>query len=130
MERVEEIFVGSGDAAVGSGSSGMTDLFTRSAPALNMDRSGADIRDFNLTEDSVGRLYAYRYTNTSVVLGTRSAEIDTGRGLYMAVGLSDSANGEYVCIAENFRERDLRGMSTYTVTIEAQKREYLSSLPV
>jgi hypothetical protein len=121
MERVEEIFVGSGDAAVGSGSSGMTDLFTRSTPALYMDRSGADIRDFNLTEDSVGRLYAYRYTNTSVVLGTRSAEIDTGRGLYMAVGLSDSANGEYVCFAENFPERELRGISTYTVTIEAQK---------
>ena len=130
---MEEIFVGSGDTADVSGSSGMTDSFTSSAPlppALYMDRSGAGVGDFNITDDSVGRLYAYRYSNTSVVLGTRSADIDTSRGLYMAVGLSDSANGEYVCVAENFPERESRGISSYTVTIEAQKREYLSSLPV
>ena len=36
--------------------------------------TGADIADFTeLSSESVGQLYACRYSNTSVVLGTRSA---------------------------------------------------------
>ena len=51
--------------------------------------SGADITDFETIQESVGQLYAYYYSNTSVVLGTRSAvnATDPDKYIQMAVGL-------------------------------------------
>ena len=69
---------------------------------ISMPTSGADITDFeSIVEESVGQLYAYYYTETSVVLGTRSATSSDGT-IQMAVGLSAVADGSYVCIVENF----------------------------
>ena len=69
---------------------------------ISMPTSGADITDFeNITEESIGQLYAYHYNETSVVLGTRSATSSDGT-VQMAVGLSAEANGVYVCIVDNF----------------------------
>ena len=130
LEPVEEIYVGSGgdDGDKGSGS-GMQEMIlaTNATPPADRDRSGANIRDFFNTSDSLGRLYAYRYSNTSVVLGTRSANIDTSEELYMAIGLSEDGNGEYVCEAENFPERERSGISRYTVNIQAEQCEHLAS---
>ena len=68
----------------------------------SMPTSGAYITDFeNVAEESVGQLYAYYYTETSVVLGTRSATSLNGT-IQMAIGLSAFANGVYVCMVENF----------------------------
>ena len=126
---MEEIGVAGGDTAADGSGSGMTDSLSSTGSAASMNRSGAHIRDFgNLTDDYVGRLYAYRYSNTSVVLGTRSAEIDSTQGHYMSVGLSEAADEEYVCEVVNFPERELRGISTYSVTIQTNKCEYLSPL--
>ena len=92
-------------------------------PAITMSTSGAYTTDFqNLTADSVGQLYAYYYTNTSVVLGTRSA-VYSG-SVEMAVGLSATFDEVYVCEAENFPERNKSGISKINVTIKAIKREY------
>lgn len=58
----------------------------------------------NLTEDqrnairneNAGQLYAYRYSNTTVVLGTRNATL-----LGAKIGISSHGEGRYRCIAEN-----------------------------
>ena len=91
-------------------------------PATTMSTSGAYTIDFqNLTEDSVGQVYAYYYTNTSVVLGTRSAVYSAN--VEMAVGLSAIFDEVYVCEAENFPERNDSGISTINVTVKAITRE-------
>ena len=84
---------------------------------ISMPTSGADITDF--MEESVGQLYAYYYTETSVVLGTRSATSSDGT-IQMAVGLSAVANGAYVCIVENF----INATNRIDVDIQAVKSEY------
>ena len=85
--------------------------------------TGADIADFTeLSSESVGQLYAYRYSNTSVVLGTRSASGligDSNEVVQMAIGLSAVADGMYVCVAENFPHRNKSGISSITVNIQA-----------
>ena len=69
---------------------------------ISMPTSGADITAFkNITEESIGQLYTYYYSKTSVVLGTRSATSSDGT-IQMAVGVSAVANDMYVCIVENF----------------------------
>ena len=61
---------------------------------------GARITDFNDTSATPpGQLYAYRFSNTSAVLGTRSA---VGVGIQMAIGLLSAADGVYRCVVENF----------------------------
>ena len=85
--------------------------------------TGADIADFTeLSSESVGLLYDYRYSNTSVVLGTRSASGligDSNEVVQMAIGLSAVADGMYVCVAENFPHRNNSGISSITVNIQA-----------
>ena len=56
------------------------------------------IADFN---ETLGQLYAYRHSNTSVTLGTRRAVTENPL-LVTAVGISAAANGEYRCVVENF----------------------------
>ena len=98
----------------GSGSSMMPDDTVISMPA-----SGADITDFeSIKEESVGQLYAYYYSETSVVLGTRSATSSDGT-IQMAVGLSAVANGVYVCIVENF----INATSRIDVDIQTTRSE-------
>ena len=102
----------------------MTDSLAIISPA-NLTSSGASLTDFaSITADSVGRLYAYRYSNTSVVLATRSAFINSSQEESMAVGLYGAVNEMYVCRVENFPERgDQSGISDYTVTITTQDGE-------
>ena len=56
------------------------------------------IANFN---ETLGQLYAYRHSNTSVTLGTRLAMTEDPV-LVTAVGISATANGEYRCVVENF----------------------------
>ena len=93
-------------------------------PATSMPTSGADITDFsNLISDSVGQLYAYYYSNTSVVLATRSA-INTSRGVQIAIGVAADTDDVYVCEAENFPERNSNsGISIINVTVKAISRK-------
>ena len=55
----------------------------------------------NVTSDTPGQLYAYHYSNTSVVLGTRLSVTPNG-SIETAVGISEVADGTYRCIARNF----------------------------
>ena len=66
--------------------------------------SGADITDFRNINESVGQLYGYYYTDR-IVLGTRSATNTTDNDMYriqMAIGLSNTSDGEYVCRVKTF----------------------------
>lgn len=74
----------------------------------------------NLTEDQAnalryeeaGQLYAYRYSNATVVLGTRSATI-----LGANIGIGSNAVGEYRCIARNHD-----AITTRELTISTSER--------
>ena len=83
---------------------------------ISMPTSGADITDFENITEEIGQLYAYYYSETSVVLGTRSA---TNGTIQMAVGLSAVANGVYVCIVDNF----INATSRIDVDIQAIRSE-------
>lgn len=85
--------------------------------------SGADITDFETIQESVGQLYAYYYSNTSVVLGTRSAvnATDPDKYIQMAVGLFEVADGEYMCEVKNFAN----GTRNITVNIRATTRQLI-----
>ena len=113
------------DYSDGSGS-GESDMLMNN-PTTTMSTSGADIADFKqLTTESVGQLYAYRYSNTSVVLATRSASGSIGspsEDIQMAIGLSPVADGVYICVAENYPNRSLSGISNITVNISTMTRE-------
>lgn len=98
-------------------------------PAISMSTSGANITDFsNLTSETVGQLYAYYYSNMSVVLATRSAIVS--ENVEIAVGLSAMTNDVYVCEAENFPERNDSGISRMNVTIRATTCELTRGLVV
>ena len=89
-------------------------------PDESIPTSGADIIDFqNITEESIGQLYAYYYSDTSVVLGTRSATSE--ESIQMAVGLYAVANGLYVCIVNNF----INATSRIDVDIQSKTSEYV-----
>ena len=76
--------------------------------------SVAFITDFeDLPDETPGQLYAYRISNTSVVLGTRSA-VSADYTIEFAIGLSTVAEGTYLCKVENFAN----GNSSSMVTIE------------
>ena len=108
-----------------SSGSGETDMLMESPLTSMLTSTGADIADFTeLSSESVDQLYAYRYSNTSVVLGTRSASGligDSNEVVQMAIGLSAVADGMYicVCVAENFPHRNNGGISNITVNIQA-----------
>ena len=106
-----------------SSGSGETDMLMESPLISMLTSTGANIADFTeLSSESVGQLHAYRYSNTSVVLGTRSASGligDSNEVVQMAIGLSAVADGMYVCVAENFPHRNNSGISNITVNIQA-----------
>ena len=54
-----------------------------------------------LQNEEPGQLYAYRYNNTKVVLGSRKKEI-----FGAAVGVSMNSKGKYKCVAINDYERE------------------------
>ena len=90
-------------------------------PATSLGTSGADVTDFqNFTSQSVGQLYAYYYSNTSVVLGTWSARYS--QRFDLAIGLSATTDEQYVCEAENFPQRNESGISRINVNVKALKR--------
>ena len=113
------------------------DIFTESSgsgetepeeynPAVSMTTSGANIPDFqNITYESPGQLYAYYYSNTSVVLGTWSAIFSQNVSLAAGV-LEVTDDVYYVCEAENFPERNDSGISTTNVTVKVKKRKFNS----
>ena len=71
-----------------------------SNPLLPSETSAAALIDFiGIPETSPGQVYAYRYSNTSVILGTRSAATDD---VQTAIGLLPAADGLYHCVVENF----------------------------
>ena len=83
--------------------------------------SVAFITDFeDLPDETPGQLYAYRISNTSVVLGTRSA-VSADYTIEFAIGLSAIAEGTYLCKVENFAN----GISDSTVTIEVVESRLL-----
>jgi hypothetical protein len=100
---------------------------------ISMPTSGADITAFkNITEESIGQLYAYYYSETSVVLGTRSATSSDGT-IQMAVGVSAVANDMYVCIVENFINATSRidvDIRTLTTPLSAPTYLRFSTIPV
>ena len=112
------------------------DIFTESSgsgetepeeynPAVSMTTSGANIPDFqNITYESPGQLYAYYYSNTSVVLGTWSAIFS--QNVSLAAGVLEVADNDYVCEAVNFPERNDSGISTTNVTVKVKKRKFNS----
>ena len=84
--------------------------------------SGADIRDFKNINDSVGQLYSYYYSTDRIVLGTRSATNATDSDMYriqMAIGLSSTSDGEYVCRAKTF----VNGIRDIVLQIKAVSRK-------
>ena len=82
--------------------------------------SSALTTDFDVLngEESPGQLYAYRYSDTYVVLGTRSAITEDG-AIQTAVGISEVADGTYHCRAEN-----ANATNEASVTIEAMRGWY------
>ena len=71
-------------------------------PLLLNDDLIASAADFMTVEESLGQLYAYRHSNTSVTLGTRRAVTENPL-LVTAVGIyAAAANGKYRCVVENF----------------------------
>lgn len=87
--------------------------------------SGADIIDFKTINESVGQLFGYFYSENSVALGTLSASSAMNTDMYriqMAIGLSNIADGEYVCEAKTF----YNGTRRIIVKIRAVRRECLS----
>ena len=110
----------------GSGS-GMAMISPSESILATMPTSGANINDFrNLTTETIGQLYAYYYTNTSVVLGTRSADgsiASSDEDVQVAVGLSAIAEGVYVCKVENFPNRNDSGINEIFVDIQTKLRE-------
>lgn len=75
--------------------------------------SRALITDFNEVSETPGQLYAYRVSNTSVVLATRSAASIEG-DIEFAIGLSSTAEGRYLCQVVNFAN----GTTESAMTIE------------
>ena len=69
----------------------------------------------NVTSDTPGQFYAYYYSNTSVVLGTRLLVTPNG-SLETSVGISIVADGTYRCIARNFAN----GTSESVINITAR----------
>ena len=103
-----------------SSGSGLTETLDYN-PATSLGTSIADVADFKIfTSQSVGQLYAYYYSNTSVVLGTWSARYS--QRFDLAIGLSATTDEQYVCEAENFPERNDSGISRVNVTVKALKR--------
>ena len=49
-----------------------------------------------LENEKAGQLYVYRYSNTTVVLGTRNVSL-----LGANIGIKSNASGRYQCRAEN-----------------------------
>ena len=122
MEPVEVIYVSQDDGS-GSGIS-MNPYDNDSVPMLS---SGADITDFmNIPTETVGQLYAYYYSNTSVVLATRSADgiVDNSDDrVQTVVGISQAADGVYVCEVENFPHRTKSGISRTVLNIQTKSRK-------
>jgi len=80
--------------------------------------SSALTTDFGGIQETLGQLYAYRYSDTYVVLGTRSAISEDG-AIQTAVRMSEVANGTYHCRAEN-----ANATSETSVTIEVVRGWY------
>lgn len=82
-------------------------------------------RSFSLTEDQrnairnekAGQLYAYRFSNTTVVLGTRNAAI-----LGANIGISSHGGGQYKCVAVN-----LYSMTASELTINVPTSKCIES---
>ena len=92
----------------GSGSGDLTDSFI--TPFIS---SRALISDFRDISETPGQLYAYRVSNTTVILATRSASSLSG-DIEFSVGLSSAAEGRYLCQAVTFAN----GTSESVVTIQ------------
>ena len=83
----------------------------------------------NLTEDqrdairneTAGQLYAYRYSNTTVVLATRNATIFGAN-----IGISSHGGGNYKCIAENLDPT--RNESELTINVTARGKDSCESV--
>ena len=123
MEPVEVIYVSQDDGS-GSGIS-MNPYDNDSVLSL-----GADITDFmNIPTETIGQLYAYYYSNTSVVLATRSADGIVGNSddsltrIQTVVGISQAADGVYVCEVENFPHRAKSGISRTVLNIQTKSRK-------
>ena len=104
----EELGSGSGE---GSTSDGIMTTTTS---------SGAQLTDFEAFSEIRGQLYAYYLSNTSIVLGTRSAarfSTDPDKNVQTAIGLL--VGGRYVCKVENFAN----GTSKTTVDIQPTQRK-------
>lgn len=57
--------------------------------------------DINTSQNELGSLFAYRYNNTKVVLGTRKTDT-----FGAAVGIREISQGDYECYADNNNAND------------------------
>lgn len=72
--------------------------------------------EFPLTEN-VGQLYSYKLNSRAAVLGTRRWQPFGGQNV--TVGVKQTGNGMYVCLAANANERSMQ-----TVTIVVQGTDF------
>ena len=106
---------------------GIAPLINTNTSVSDLPRSGADITQFrNVTPNLIGGLFAYRYSNSSVVLGTLSAIVNASLRQFIAIGVSSDLNEEFVCEVVNFPERNISGISRYNVRITSTTREGLN----
>ena len=85
------------------------DASVREVSGFSMQNGGlvGDSIDFPAREE-VGQLYAYRMSDSNVVLRTReSYEI----GQPVAIGIQVIANGTYVCVSANANEQRMRTLT-------------------
>ena len=85
----------------------------------------ANVADFMTVRESVGQLYAYRHSNTSVILGTRLAMTEDPV-LVTAVGISATADGEYRCVVENFANGTSESLIRITTVNQIGKKCFLT----
>ena len=67
---------------------------------------------FPLTED-VGQLYSYRLNSSAAVLRTRRWQ--PFRGQEVAIGMQQTGDGTYMCLAANANERSIQTMTIIAV---------------
>ena len=68
--------------------------------------------EFALTED-LGQLYSYRLNSSAAVLRTRRWQPFGGQEV--AIGVQQTGNGTYMCLAANANERSIQ---TVTIIVE------------
>lgn len=82
-------------------------------PLFNSTTSFKNVQEDNLNVlkgETPGQVYAYRYNDTRVVLGTRRLDV-----FGAAVGIKVIANGSYQCFASNANETEISALDIIVI---------------